>query len=256
MAGADGRFPSTPVFFFAAAVVCFECDSAPDWNRRAGARVMAHTPVSVVTVEREYGSHGAEFAHHLAARLGWRLLDSELVAGAARMAGVDPKTAAKFDDRLDPWYHRYGKLLWNDPVYAPVPSGEEKVFDSERMLELIKEEILQAAKQGNCVLVGRGSACALAGRPGCFHVFVYATASAKKEWYARAFPERAQHAEQDLAAIDRRRAAVIRRFYQQEWCSRGLYHMLLNSCIGAEAMIAAVECAAGLCPTAAEPSAR
>ena len=96
------------------------------------------------------------------------------------------------------------------------------------------------------MLVGRGSACALAGKPGCFHIFVYATASAKKDWFARAFPHRAQQAEQELAAFDRRRAAVIRKFYQQEWCSRGLYHMLLNSCIGTTAMIDAVQCAAGL----------
>jgi hypothetical protein len=217
-----------------------------------GLGIMVHAPVRVITVEREYGSHGAEFAHDLAARLGWRLLDSELVTGAARMAGVDAKTAAKYDERLDPWYYRYGKIFWRDPVYVTATSGEEKIFDSERMLELIREEILEAAKQGNCVLVGRGSACALAGQPGCFHIFVYATARAKKEWFARAFPERAQHAEQHLAAIDRRRAAVIRRFYEQEWCSRGLYHMLLNSCIGTEAMIAAVECAAGLCATPAE----
>lgn len=215
--------------------------------RRGALRVMVHAPVRVITVEREYGSHGAEFAHDLAERLGWRLLDSELVAGAARLAGVDPKTAARFDERLDPWYYRYGKVFWHDNVYAPASSGEEKIFDSERMLELIRTEILEAAQQGNCVLVGRGSACALAGRPGCFHVFVYATASAKKDWFAHAFPQRAQHAEQDLAAFDRRRAAVIRKFYQQEWCSRGLYHMLLNSCIGTNAMIDAVQCAAGLC---------
>ena len=212
---------------------------------------MTHAPVRVITVEREYGSHGAEFAHDLAQHLGWRLLDSELVTGAARMAGVDPKLAAKFDERLDPWYYRYGRIFWQDPLYATVPSGEEHVFDSKHMLELIRQEILDAAEQGNCVLVGRGSACALAKRPGCFHVFVYATASAKKEWFARAFPHQAQHAEQHLAAFDRRRAAVIRKFYQQEWCSRGLYHMLLNSCIGTEAMIAAVECSAGLC--AAKP---
>ena len=217
---------------------------------------MLHAPVRVITVEREYGSHGAEFAHDLAVRLGWRLLDSELVSGAARMAGVDAKTAAKFDERLDPWYYRYGKIFWRDPVYVTAMSGEEKIFDSERMLELIRDEILEAAKQGNCVRVGRGSACALAGQPGCFHIFVYATARAKKEWFARAFPERAQHAEQHLAAFDRRRAAVIRRFYQQEWCSRGLYHMLLNSCIGTEAMISAVECAAGLCATPAGAAAR
>ena len=224
--------------------------------RRGFFRVMVHAPVRVITVEREYGSHGAEFAHDLAVRLGWRLLDSELVAGAARMAGIDPKAAARFDERLDPWYYRYGKMFWQDPVYAPATSGDEKIFDSERMLELIRTEILDAANQGNCVLVGRGSACALAGRPGCFHVFVYATASAKKEWFARAFPERAQQAEQHLAAFDRRRAAVIRSFYQQEWCSRGLYHMLLNSCIGTEAMMNAVECAAGLCAAPAESVAR
>jgi hypothetical protein len=217
---------------------------------------MAHTPVRVITVEREYGSHGAEFAHDLAARLGWRLLDSELVCRAAKLAGVDPKLAAKFDDRLDPWYYRYGKIFWQDPVYAPATSGDEKIFDSERMLALLHQEILEAAKEGNCVLVGRGAACALAGKPGCFHVFVYATVSAKKEWFAKAFPERTQHAEQDLAAFDKRRAAVIRKFYQQEWCSRGLYHMLLNSCIGTEAMISAVQCAAGLCVGMPETAAR
>ena len=47
-------------------------------------------PVRVVTVEREYGSHGAQFAHDLAHRLGWKLLDSELVTGAARRVGIDP----------------------------------------------------------------------------------------------------------------------------------------------------------------------
>lgn len=215
-----------------------------------------HTPINVITVEREYGSRGGEFAHDLAACLGWRLLDSELVKGAARVAGVDPKLAAKFDERLDPWYYRYGKIFWQDPVYAPVPNGEEHAFDSERMLELIRKEILGAANEGNCVLVGRGSACALANRPGCFHIFVYATASAKKDWFAHAFPDRAEHADEDLKAFDRRRAAVIRKFYQQEWCSRGLYHMLLNSCVGTEAMIAAVQCAAGLCAPVHEPVAR
>jgi hypothetical protein len=192
---------------------------------------MVHAPVKVITVEREFGSRGGEFAHDLARHLGWRLLDSE---------------------RLDPWYYRYGKVFWQDPVYAPSPSGEEHVVDSQRMLELIQQQILDAAKEGNCVLVGRGSACALAGKPGCFHIFVYATASARKDWFAHKFPDQAQVAEQQLAAFDRRRAAVIRKFYQQEWCSRGLYHMLLNSCIGTRAMIDAVQCAAGLCTAAPE----
>ena len=211
---------------------------------------MPHTPVRVITVEREYGSRGGEFAHDLAKHLGWRLLDAELPCAAARAAGVSAELAKKYDERLDPWYYRYGKAFWHDSGYSMSGISEDQVFDSERMLCLIKKEILKAAADGNCVLVGRGSACALANQPGCFHVFVYATAASKREWFIRAFPEKADQADQALAAFDKRRAAVIRKAYQQEWCARGLYHMLLNSAIGHEAMIAAVEGAANLIPVA------
>ena len=222
---------------------------------RGSIAVMMQMPVRVITVEREYGSHGGEFAHDLARRLGWRLLDSELVSGAARLAGVDPKTAARLDERLDPWFYRYGKLFWQDSSYSTISIPEEHVFDSERMLSLIHQEILDAAQEGNCVLEGRGSACALAGHPGCFHIFVYATSRAKRDWFAKAFPDKAQHAEQHLAALDKRRAAMIRKSYQQDWCARGLYHMLLNSCMGTEAMIAAVQGAASLASCAPETAA-
>lgn len=210
-----------------------------------------HAPIRVITVEREYGSHGGEFAHDLAKRLGWRLLDSELVAAAGRKAGVNPKLAAKLDERLDPWYYRYGKIFWQDPVYVPV-QGEDHAVDSDRMLDLIHEEILSAAHEGNCVIVGRGAACALVGHPGCFHIFVYATAKAKREWYMKTFPDQAHNAEHDLAAFDKRRAAVIRKYYNQDWCARGLYHMQLNSCMGTEAMIATVQSATQLTACGAE----
>jgi len=201
---------------------------------------MRHSPIKVITVEREYGSRGAQFAHDLAQRLGWRLLDSELITATAKAAGVSPELAAKYDERIDPWYYRYGKVFWHDSAYPMTGLGDEHVFDSERMLKLIRKEMEHAAGEGNCVLVGRGSACALACVPGCFHVFVYATAKAKRDWFVNAFPEKAAQADQVLAAQDKRRAAVIRKFYNQEWCARGLYHMLLNSAMGIDAMIDAV----------------
>jgi hypothetical protein len=211
---------------------------------------MVCAPVRVITVEREYGSRGGEFAHDLAAHLGWRLLDSDLPCAAARAAGVSPELAKKYDERLDPWYYRYGKVFWHDSGYSMAGLSDDQVFDSERMLALIQQEILNAAKEGNCVIVGRGAACALANHPGCFHVFVYATAAAKREWFVNAFPKQADQAEQLLAAFDKRRAAVIRKAYQQEWCARGLYHMLLNAAMGHDCMISAVEGAASLKPVA------
>lgn len=205
-----------------------------------------HTPVNVITIERETGSRGGEFAHNLAAHLGWRLLDSELIAEVAQKAGVNPETAAKYDERLDPWYYRYGKAFWHDSLYPVSSISDDQIFDSDRMLALIRQQILESAKVGHCVLVGRGAACALAGHPGCFHVFVYATAKAKREWFVHAYPKQAEHSDQLLLAADKRRAAVIRKAYEQEWCCRSLYHLQLNSAIGTEAMLAAVEGAAGI----------
>jgi hypothetical protein len=217
-----------------------------------GKFAMINAPVRVITVEREYGSRGGEFAHDLAASLGWRLLDSELACGAAKKAGVDPELAARFDERLDPWYYRYGKVFWHDPVYPVSNLSDDMVFDAERMMSLVRLEILHAAQEGNCVLVGRGAACALQGQPGCFHIFVYAPVGVKREWFAKSFPDKAQHADQQLAAFDKSRAAAIRQFYQQEWCSRSHYHLLLNSEIGTDAMIAATQGAARLHGATAE----
>jgi hypothetical protein len=39
---------------------------------------------------------------------------------------------------------------------------------------------------------------------------------------------------------------VIRKMYQKDWCARGLYHMLLNSAMGFDAMIEATLGATGL----------
>jgi hypothetical protein len=97
---------------------------------------MTNTPIRVITVEREYGSHGGEFAHDLAKRLGWRLLDSELPCAAARAAGVPQELAARYDERLDPWYYRYGKVFWHDSGYSMAGLSDDQVFDSDRMLEL------------------------------------------------------------------------------------------------------------------------
>src|ERR1017187_6513268 len=101
-------------------------------SNRGGTMAMRHA-IRVITVEREYGSRGGEFAHDLAAQLGWRLLDSELPVAAARIPGVPQALAAKYDERLDPWYYRYGKIFWQDQLYSMPGLADDQVFDSDRM---------------------------------------------------------------------------------------------------------------------------
>ncbi|MGA7523963.1 MAG: cytidylate kinase-like family protein [Acidobacteriaceae bacterium] len=206
--------------------------------------------IQVITVEREYGSQGANFAHHLAERLGWKLIDSCLIEDLARKAGVAPTLVKRFDERIDPWYHRFGKAMWLGSVER-LP-GEPGVFDSERMVEFIRAYFLEQAANGRCVVLGRGAAAVLARAAGAFHIFVYASVPRKIEFVQQNFPEHAKEAESQIIAVDRRRAEYIRRFHQREWDDRRLYHLMMNSCMGMQAMVESAVTAAGLRSQVAE----
>lgn len=196
--------------------------------------------VRIITVEREYGSMGAEFAHRLADRLGWRLIDKCLVDEIAKKIGMSSSMVANCDERLDPWYYRLGKTFWHGSVERmPAVMHETEVFDSERMATLVGQYLKERVAEGHCVVVGRGAASALAGQPGAFHIFVYASMKRKVAWFREHFPEHAEEAEEELLATDRRRAAYIRRFYDQDWADRRLYQLMLNSCMGFDAMVRA-----------------
>jgi cytidylate kinase len=202
--------------------------------------------VRFITVEREYGSQGAAFAYQLAEKLKWRLVDHCLVEEIAKDAGIPQAVVERCDERLDPWYYRFGKAFWHGSIERLPALPETQVFDSERIRELIQQKLKSMVEQSRCVIVGRGSTCALAAVPGGFHLFVYASLNRKKRWFEQSFPQQAKMAEQELAATDKRRAAYIWRFYQQDWTDRRLYQLMLNSCMGLEAMVDATIDAAGL----------
>ena len=106
--------------------------------------------IRLITVEREYGSRGAEFAHHLARHLGWKLIDECLIEEIAQKAGISKKLAQRCDERLDPWYYRYGKAFWHGSLERLPALPESEVFDSQRMVEFVREYLLKVAEEGHC----------------------------------------------------------------------------------------------------------
>lgn len=201
--------------------------------------------VQIITIEREYGSQGAEFAHHLAQNLHWKFIDNSMIKEVAQRAGVPESLAEHYDEHIDPWFHRLEKAVWHNSLDRIVAPSNSDAFDGARMVGFVHEYLLEAASQGNCVVVGRGAACVLAKSAGAFHIFVYASMARKTRWFQELFPEHAKNAEHEIIATDKRRADYILRFHHHDWSDRQLYSLMLNSCIGIDAMVkATVEAAA------------
>lgn len=201
--------------------------------------------VRIITVERVYGSLGATYAHMLANRLGWKLIDECLIDEIAAKMGVEKSLVKQCDERLDPWFYRFGKAFWHGSMELVPVSGQD-TFTSDRMMKHVQEALEERAREGNCVVVGRGAACLLRAMPGAFHVFVQTSMARRVKWFTEQFPEHAADAEAEIAATDKRRAAYIRRYYDVDWTDYRLYHLMLNSCMGYDAMVDATLAAAGL----------
>lgn len=202
--------------------------------------------IQTITVEREYGSLGAEYARLLAQHLDWELIDHSLVQEVARRANVADAVAERCDEQLDPWYNKMGRAFWHGSNERAAAATEREIFDATRMTELIQEVIKERAAAGKCVIVGRGAACVLHGVPKCFHTFVYASTARKVRWFEQTFPDKAKLAEREIEATDRRRAEYVRHFYHAEWNDYRIYHLMLNSCMGFDAMIGATIEATGV----------
>lgn len=202
--------------------------------------------IQTITVEREYGSRGGEFARLLAQHLKWDLLDQSLIDEVAKRAGVSAAEATRRDERLDPWYSKVGRAFWHGSNERATAILEQEIFDTTRMTELAQAVMIEKARAGKCVIVGRGAACALHGVPGCFHTFVYASTARKVRWFEQAFPDKKAVAERELAATDQRRSDYVEYFYHNVWNDYRIYHMMLNSCMGFDAMIGATIEATGV----------
>jgi cytidylate kinase len=200
----------------------------------------------IVTLAREYGSGGGSIAQLLADRLGWKLLDRCLVEKIAQAARVEPKVAQAYDERPDPWFDRLARAFWQGGgLRGALPGPSFDVFDANTVASLTQGLIEEAAAMGNCVIVGRASQCILQRRSDTFHVFIYAPREERLRLLRQRHATLAK-AEEALDVRDRERAAYVRRFYDQDWTNRHLYHLMLSSIQGEQVAVSTILTALGL----------
>jgi cytidylate kinase len=96
--------------------------------------------------------------------------------------------------------------------------------------------VTDVAKEGNAVIVGRGSAYHLQGRPDVFHVFVYAPFEDKVRRLRAGGKSEAEAI--DLAdTVDRDRAAYIKQHFGLDWPTREYFALMINTAMGDERVV-------------------
>jgi hypothetical protein len=204
--------------------------------QRRGAQESEWDMIKIITIEREYGSGGGEIAQLLAKRLGWKLWDQLLTEEIARLADCPKSVVEVREERTDPLYYRLFKSFLRGSYEGSINAYKLKLVDSECILKFTEQVVRDAAKTGNSVIVGRGSQQFLKNRQDTLRVFLYALREDKvRRLLARGKSEK--EAQQLVDTVDQERVDFIQKYFNVEWPDRPIYHAMLNTAIGDEAVV-------------------
>lgn len=182
-----------------------------------------------VTISREYGSGGGEIARRLAERLGWNLVDHEVVVQVARALGISEADAEAHDEHADTFVSRILTGLSAIPSSVPSTMPVPLAIDQPAYDEARRRVVEGAVATGNAVIVGRGAQALLSDRKDVLHVRVIAPLEQRIDYVMRREGLSRPAAQERIQAKDRERSRFLHSVHHHDPADAGLYDIVLSS---------------------------
>ncbi len=185
-------------------------------------------PIRVITVSRQYGAGGADFADLLGKALGWPVHDRFISEQAAERLAAPPETICSAEERESTYLERLEQLFsMGTPEtiigMAPLRPWNQQVFNAER------DTIARLAESPPAVIVGRGAQCILRGRPGTLHVRIYSPPPDRIARIAARTGTTREQAAEAVKRVDAARKRFIEAHFGVTADLETLYDLELNS---------------------------
>ena len=175
-----------------------------------GYRVLAISPTD--------GSAGEQLGPIVARELGFQLVNEQIVAQAAREAGVTDEVVANVEKRKSILHRLLEGLGEVGPAgaagltgYAAIP--EDTGPNRDALRGLIRSVLEESANRGNAVIVAHAASLALGDRDDVLRVLITASPETRARRLAEARDIDEAEAKKVVARGDANRADYLKRFY-------------------------------------------
>ena len=186
-------------------------------------------PCQLITVSREFGAGGSDLARELGERLGWPVLDHDVIHRVAEQLRLDENTVEHFDEHPPSLLARIATVLIipQPDLFSFPPSTD--VASHDRIAAATTEVIRAAAADPPLIIVGHGAQCILAGRPDVLHVRAIAPLGDRIRRIASRLNVDPAFAANLLRRADGDRQAYVQRYFHADWHSELLYDLRINT---------------------------
>ncbi len=182
----------------------------------------------VITIGREYGSGGHEIGQKIAAQLGIKCYDRELLELAAKDSGLCPEIMENHDEKPTNSFlyslvmDTYSMGFSSAATYLDMPINH-KVFLAQF------EAIKKLADRESCVIVGRCADYALEDYPNMVSVFIKAPLSSRVTRIMERNNVSEDKAFEMIAKRDKKRASYYNYYSSKKWGEAKSYDLCLDS---------------------------
>lgn len=182
---------------------------------------------TIITIGRQAGSGGREIGEKLAAALGVKCYDKELLERAAKDSGFceeifenhDEKPTKSFLHSLIMDTHSFG---YPASAFSDMPLNH-KVFLAQF------DSIKKLAEEGGCVIVGRCADYALEDNDDCLSIFIDAPLDDRVARVSKIRDMTLAKTKDMLIRTDKQRASYYNYYTNKKWGDAVSYDVCLNS---------------------------
>lgn len=184
----------------------------------------------IITLSRQLGAGGSDVAQAVADRLGWSVIDNEVIDEVAARAGMPTEEVAERDERAPGFIERLARTLATAmPEFVAPEGGTLPDLTEERLVKVTERVVADLAAQGEVVLVGRAAPAVLATHPNALHVKVVAPVAYRAARLAERDGIDLKQAETQIQDVDGNRGRYHKQYYGRDWDDPANYDLVVNT---------------------------
>jgi cytidylate kinase len=177
----------------------------------------------IITIGREFGSGGHEVGRRLAAELGLKLYDKELLKLMAQESNICEQVLEDYDEK------NTGSLLYS--IMMDVYPSMNYVGNTlqRQIYKAQYDTIRKIGEKGGCVIVGRGADYILRDIPRVTSVFIHASEEFRVSRIMEYEHVNEQKAKDIISKADKKRASFYNFQTEKKWGSVASYNLSLDA---------------------------
>lgn len=182
----------------------------------------------IYTIGREFGSGGREVGEKLAAKLGIKLYDKELLQQAAKDSGFCEEIFENHDEKpTNSFLYSLVMDTYSVSGYSAAPFLDMPLNHKVFLAQF--ETIKKIAEKESCVIVGRCADYALSDNPDCINVFIHADLDVRIKNVSRNLNITENKARDIINKTNKQRASYYNYYTSKKWGDSKSYNLSLDA---------------------------